>query len=86
MTEDFEDKLIQAALKAQFGQVVEKSLREILGESGARAAIYHLGSENLQNPQLFEERLKVIFGEGSTIIFEHILRNMKCSAPLDQVR
>lgn len=80
MTEDLPDRITRLALKTRFAEVAEQSLNELLGESGATAAIYHMGARTLQNPQVFEEKIKVIFGLGAEIILEHILGNMETSS------
>ena len=79
MNKDFTDRLARA-LKAHFAQVAEQSLNAFLGESGAIATIYYLGDGALQDPQVFEEKLKAIFGAGAETILKYILENMETSS------
>ena len=75
---DFADKVARLTSKANFAEVVRQSLNEILGESAASAVIYHLGgTEALLDPEVFEERLKAIFGVGAKIILERIRKNLE---------
>ena len=66
-----------ATSNAEFAELVRQSLKELLGESAASAVLYHIGAEALQDPNLFEEKLRDIFGVGSSVIMEYLLKKMK---------
>jgi len=78
MTEDFTDKVALLASKDNFVSAIKQSLNEIIGESATSIIIHHLGgAEVLQDPKVFEERLKAIFGAGAEIILKRILKNLE---------
>ena len=78
MTENFQDAVTRLALKSAFAEVAERSLKEVIGESGTSAFLYHMGgSEILQDPNKLENGLKTIFGPGAEPIMEYILKNME---------
>lgn len=74
--EDFASRTTQVALKTYFAEVAERSIKELLGESGTSAFLYHTGGPRiLQDPKGLENALRDIFGPGAEIILEHILKN-----------
>ena len=81
MAESSSDKPQRIALRAHFAEVVRQSLNEIFGESVASSIIYHLGgNEALQNPKIFEKRLKTIFHTGAEVILEIIRKKLEISS------
>ncbi len=78
MARGFRDEAAKLALEASFPEVAEQSMKEILGESGTSAFIYHMGGSGiLRNPEHLETGIRTIFGPGAEAILEHILENMK---------
>jgi len=76
--EDFQDAVAGLALESAFAEVAEQSLKDLIGESGTSAFLYHMGgSEILQDPKDLENGLRTIFGIGAEAILEHILENME---------
>jgi len=71
------DKVARLAPKADFIEMVKQSLNALFGESAASAILNHLGAEALQDPKVFSERLKAIFGTGAEIILKIILKNLE---------
>lgn len=49
-----------------FRDSVQSALREVLGDSGSRAVIYHLGPVDYDDVEDFHVRLKAVFGTGTT--------------------
>lgn len=77
--EDFEEWAKRAALKGQFCKIAEQTLIQVLGETGTAATIHYLGTESFQDPKIFKERTRIIFGEGADLILEYVLRNLMSS-------
>lgn len=48
-----------------FRDSVQSALKEVLGDSGSRAVIYHLGPVDYDDVEDFHARLKAIFGTGT---------------------
>ncbi|MFQ6134908.1 MAG: hypothetical protein ACE5KU_03720 [Nitrososphaerales archaeon] len=80
MAEDFADKVSRLAPKDDFVKVARQSLNEVLGESAASAVIYHLGVKESEDPKVFEERLRAIFGIGADTILKRILEKLRISS------
>ena len=68
-----------------FADIAERSLKELLGESSAKAAIYHMGgSEILRDPRALQKGIDAIFGPQAYIVLEHILaRTMESACALN---
>lgn len=82
MAEGFADRVERLVSKAEFAEAVKQVMGDVLGETGAKAAIYHLGGEKvLREPRLFERRLREVFGAGAEIILEHIVRKLESVKP-----
>lgn len=64
--------------KDRYVGVVKQTLRDLLGDSAASAAIYHLGGDGaLQDPEAFEKGLKAFFGPGAETIMKVIQKNLR---------
>jgi hypothetical protein len=64
-------------------EAIDKSLNQILGESGTQAIYFYLKEkhhvkreDNLDNLELFQFALEGIFGEGALIIEKTIIENL----------
>jgi len=80
VAEDFAGEVARLASKAHLAEVIKQSLNELLGEPAASAVVYHLGGyEALQNPEVFEGKLRDLFGTGANLILRYILRKMETS-------
>ena len=60
-----------------FAELAKRSLNELLGAASASATISNIGEEALKDPSLLKEKLENIFGEGSSVIMEYILKQAK---------
>ena len=49
----------------EFRDSVQSALKEVFGDSGSRAVIYHLGPVDYDDVEDFHVRLKAIFGTGT---------------------
>ncbi len=77
MAQDFTCRARQLALESYFAMIAEQGLKELLGESGASALLYHIGgTEILKDPAVLESGVRAIFGPGSEIILGYILEKM----------
>jgi len=81
VAEDFADKVARLIPKADFVEVVKQSLNALFGESATSLIIEHLGgAEALQDPKVFYEGLKAIFGKGAEIILKIVLKKLETSS------
>ena len=72
-------KVIEAR-KAEFVEVVRQSLNSFMGKSATSAIIHHLGGlEAVKDPNIFAEKLRTLFADGSELILKRILKNLKTS-------
>lgn len=66
---DFAKKLGNKA----FEDVALQTLREIFGEENTQILIFHMGGEAILNdPEMFEKKLRAIFKDGADLILSHI--------------
>lgn len=82
----FADKIEHLAHKPHFVDNLKQILQQFLGRSSATAVIYHIGGDvTLQDPEVFEEKMRAFFGIGAETIFQHILKNIVPSEEDDEV-
>jgi len=71
--------------KADFLKVVIQSMDSLWGRPATTAVIHHLGGEEaLRDPNIFAERLKTIFSDGSEVILKQILKNLETPSESSQ--
>jgi len=60
-----------------FIRIVDTVMKNILGESGAKAILFYTGEPN---PETFDAKLRSILGEGAQLILQEIERQSTAEA------
>lgn len=61
----------------KFIRNVDAVMKNILGDSGAKAILFYTGEPN---PETFDAKLRSIFGEGAQLILQEIKRQSTAEA------
>jgi len=78
MIDDFSILAKRLTKKADFAEVARRSLEEILGETSALIIIHDMEeSRTINKPEVFEKKLKKLFGPGADLILGQILNNLE---------
>ena len=77
MADGFADRVELLSSKAHLAEAAQKTLNSLLGESLTSVVLYHLGSEALQDPKVFEEKIKAVFGSGAEFILKKVIENLE---------
>lgn len=76
MVTRFRRDTLKLVSEPEFGLVAKESLVEMLGESLASTILSSIGSDSLEDPKIFEERLGNLLGRAADRIIEHIGKNL----------
>jgi len=57
-----------------FEKCVERTLKKMVGNSAAKAILYHVGRSNMEKPEKLAKALSKIFGSGALMIEEQIVK------------
>ncbi|MCJ7635459.1 hypothetical protein MUP77_24105 [Candidatus Bathyarchaeota archaeon] len=77
MSESFADRVELLSSKAYFAEVARKVLNSLFGKSLMSVVLYHLGPDALQDPKVFEEKIKAVFGAGAEAILKKVIENLE---------
>ena len=73
----FTKVVLATAKEFDFGDLALQCLKELLGEPCTFSLIYYIGKATLQDPQVFENGLRSIFGEGAEPLLNYILLKLE---------
>jgi hypothetical protein len=69
--------VVDSSGSEKFIRIVDAVMKNILGESGAKAILFYTGEPN---PETFDAKLRSILGEGAQLILEEIKRQSTAEA------